>query len=384
MTAKNKPLYVGALRMKAGELMGVKNLASDVADCFIPRFIVPPQSERENELQPRFLAGEQFPDISTALATHWLQRDALVEATYLLDEFGRERMGLWLPRMFERARKAHTRPIPLVTAGDLLRDDLTAYQTCIDTSAFLKFGVVFSSGDLADSELLKQILGIIEKLSLTPGDCMVIADFHDADFTNADRVAPVIAGILDMLQSSALWQQIVFQGTNFPETNPADPGSHSLVARNEWIAWRKAVRFEPATADYMIFGDYAADCAKIVFTTGGGAPAIRHYRYTTSEAWLVQRGPDTGTHAAIMRKVCKEILASGQFAGRTFSSADDYIFRSAHNAAGPGNAKEWRAVNTTHHITRVVTDVGRVRGFELKQRTTLEPLDRQMALFPNQ
>jgi T4 beta protein len=381
MTVRNKPLYVTALRMKAGELMGVRDLAPDVADCIIPRFIVPPQSERENELQPSLLAGERFPDISAALAAHWLQRDVLIEATYLVDEFGRDRMGLWLPRMFESARKARTRPIPLVTIDDLLRGDLTTYSACIDGSAALKFGIVFSSGDLADNEIVKKALGVVEKLGLTPEDCMVVADFHDADFANADLVAPVIASVLDMLQSSALWQQIVFQGTNYPETNPADPDSHTLVPRNEWIAWRKAVRFDPATADYMIFGDYAADCAKILFKNGGGARLIRHYRYATPEAWLVQRGPDTGTHAASMRKVCQKILASGQFAGRNFSSADDYIFRTAHNAGGPGGGKEWRAINTTHHITRVVADIGSVRGLELK-RTTLEPLESQMALFP--
>jgi hypothetical protein len=65
-----------------------------------------------------------------------------------------------------------------------------------------------------------------------------------------------------------------------------------------------------------------------------------------------------------MRKVCQKILAS-EHSGRNFSSADDYIFRTAHNAGGQGSAKKWRAVNTTHHITRVAADVGRIRGFEL-------------------
>ncbi|WP_018388949.1 beta family protein [Ancylobacter sp. FA202] len=382
MTARIKPLYVSALRMKAGELMGVRDLAPDVADRVLPRFIVPPQAERENELQPRFLAGERFPDISAALAAHWIQRDALIESTYLIDEFGRDRMGLWLPRMFESARKARACPVPLVTVDELLSSAGTAYKSCIDTRASLKFGIVFSSGDFADSELLKKAVGALEKLNLTPQDCLVIADFHDADFANADVVAPVIAGVLEMVQTSALWRQIVFQGTNFPETNPADPGSHAIVPRNEWIAWRKAVRFEPSTADHMIFGDYAADCAKIIFKNGGGAAAIRHYRYATPDAWLVQRGADTGTHAEIMRKVCQEIVASGCFAGRTFSSADEYIFRTAHNAGRPGSAKEWRAVNTTHHITRVIADVGSVRGFEPKR--AIEPADDQMALFIGQ
>ncbi|WP_373852121.1 beta family protein [Bradyrhizobium sp.] len=380
MIVHAKPLYVCALRMKSGELMGVRDLAPDVADRITPRFIVPPQSERDSELEPRLIIGERFPDVSRALSVHWPQRDALIEATYLLDEFGRDRMGLWLPKMFENARKANARPIPLVAVDDLLRDDLNGYKACIDTAAFLKFGIVFSSGDLGDAEIGHQALAAIEKLGLAASDCMVIADFHDADFTNPDHVAPVIAGVLDTLQSLASWQQIVFQGTNFPEKNPADPGLHAIVPRNEWIAWKKAVGFAPETADHMIFGDYAADCAKIVFKGGGGAPAIRHYRYATPNAWLVQRGLDTGTHAAIMRAVCQGILASGEFAGRNFSSGDDYIFRTAKNAGGPGAAREWRAVNTNHHITRVVTDVGGVRGVKFKEAAS-EPLDDQIVMF---
>lgn len=147
MVASAKPLYVCALRMKSGELMGVRELATDVADRITPRFIVPPQSERDSELEPRLIVGERFPDVSRALAGHWPQRDALIEATYLLDEFGRDRMGLWLPKMFENARKANARPIPLVAVDDLLRDDLNGYRACIDTAAPLKFGVVFSSGE---------------------------------------------------------------------------------------------------------------------------------------------------------------------------------------------------------------------------------------------
>jgi hypothetical protein len=42
-----KPLYSPALRMKAGELEGLRQLAADVADCILPRLIVPPSSERD-------------------------------------------------------------------------------------------------------------------------------------------------------------------------------------------------------------------------------------------------------------------------------------------------------------------------------------------------
>jgi hypothetical protein len=168
------------------------------------------------------------------------------------------------------------------------------------------------------------------------------------------------------------WRQVIFQGTNYPDTNPAEPGGTHRVLRNEWSAWRKAVGFDPSTAEHMLFGDYAADCATMKFG-GGGGRAIRHYRYTTSDAWRVERGDDEGKDAVAMRAVCRRIVASGDFAGRSFSAADEFIFLTACGEAGPGTSTRWRAVNTTHHITRVVADIGGVRGFVLRQRADSTP-----------
>ncbi|MER8565951.1 beta family protein [Mesorhizobium sp. M0924] len=379
MTAEAKHfLYSPALRMKAGELLGLYDLAPDISDCIVPRLIVPPPSERKGELEPQLLAGERFPDVSKALCTHWPKRDVLLESTHLLREFARSRLSLWLPRMFESARRANARPIPLVAAKDLVRDDIAAYRAAIDISAPLKFGIVFSSGELADDERLNQVQGAIEQLGIQPSDCVVIADFHDAEFSDPDVVAPIIAGVLDTLQTSAHWQQIIFQGTSYPETNPAAPGSCETIPRNEWLAWKQAVGFDPETANYLTFGDYAADCAKMKFKSGGAVP-IPHYRYATADEWLVQRGLQQGNHSTIMRDVCKQLVQNPKFAGRTFSAADDYIYKTAHHGAGPGAAKEWRGVNTTHHITRVVIDIGASRGLAFG-RTAVEDLNRQTEL----
>ena len=367
MASVTQPSYVPALRMKAGELAGLRDLAPDVADRVLPRMVVPPPGERDEAFEAQLFKVKDEPNVADALAVHWRGRGALVEATHLLPEFGREEVGRWLPRMLERARRAGVPAIPLVASADLTVDTRGAYRNACALGP-IRLGIVVPSGDLVGRDGLLPLLDHLTAMGLSPSDCAVIADFADAEFGQPEIVAPVIGGALELLQEVGLWRLVVFQGTNYPDRNPADHGGSCVVPRTEWMAWRRAVRFDPATADHMVFGDYAADCATMTFGTGG-ARAIRHYRYATPDAWLVHRGAESGRDAAVMRDVCQRIVDSGRFAGRTFSSADDYIFRTASGEAGPGNATIWRAVNTTHHITRVVADIGGVRGYTLREGT---------------
>jgi Beta protein len=371
MASTTQPSYVPAVRMKAGELSGLRDLAPDVAERVLPRAVVPPPQERDQEFKAQLFKLENEPNIADALAMSWRGRSVLVEATHLLPEFGREAVGRWLPKMFERTWRADVLAIPIVASADVTTDSRGAYQAACAPGP-LRLGVVVPSGDLVGRDGLLPLLDHLAAMGLSPADCAIVADFGDAVFSQPEIVAPVIGGALELLQELGLWRMVIFQGTNYPDRNPANPGGRYSVPRTEWMAWRQAVRFDPATAEHMIFGDYAADCATMAFGAGGGR-AIRHYRYATPDAWLVERGGDSGTDAAAMRDVCRRILDSGQFAGRTFSSADEYIFRTAHGQAGPGSATTWRAVNTTHHITRVVADIGRVRGFALRQSDASPP-----------
>ncbi len=91
----------------------------------------------------------------------------------------------------------------------------------------------------------------------------------------------------------------------------------------------------------------------------------------------MMKATKTGATSANLSAVATE---SGHFAGREFSSADDYIFMTARGAAGPGNSTTWRAINTTHHVTRMVTDVGKVREVRFEKRV-VQDLRVQQPLF---
>ena len=81
-----------------------------------------------------------------------------------------------------------------------------------------------------------------------------------------------------------------------------------------------------------------------------------------------------------MRNVSSQIIASGHFAGVTFSKGDQFIADTANGRDVPGGPMTWRKVNTVHHLTRVVSDIGAYRGYRILERM-LEPEPQQGRLF---
>jgi Beta protein len=380
MINQSRVIYVPSLRMKQGELEGLRALREDVADCIMPVLIVPPLKERDSGSQEAlFPAGEAIPDVGGILYKFWPRRPTFVDPRALFKEYGIEKAVNWLPELFRRARNLDVIAVPIASLADLEKVGVLAFKGCISENFRLKFGLRIQSGDMTDPNLNDRIQSVLSSMSLIPAKCALFADFSDADLSDHSLVAPIIRGALEQFQAFGQWQVIAFQGTHYPETNPAKPGHTVSHPRNEWRAWREAVKFDPSTAEHMVFGDFAADSAKMSFG-GNGARPIPHCRYTTQSHWLVVRGNETGSTHEVMQDVFERVLESGEFSGASFSEADAYIDHVArNNTVGAGNASTWRQVNTTHHITRVVADIAKVRGIPITE-LPCSPTAAQLAL----
>lgn len=370
MTNRNKFIYVPSLRMKQGELEGLRALRGDVADCILPLLIVPPLKERDSGSQEAlFPPSEAIPDVGGILSKYWPRRPTFVDPRVLFKEYGMEKAVNWLPEIFNRARNLDVLAIPIASLADLEKIGISAFRDSLSENYGLKFGLRIQSGDMTDPNLNERAQSVLSSIGLIPAECAVFADFSDADLSDPLLVAPIIRSSLEQLQAFGQWQLIAFQGTHYPETNPAKPGQTISHPRNEWRAWNEAVKFDPSTAEHMVFGDFAADSAKMDFGGKGGRPIpIPHCRYTTDSHWLVVRGNKTGSTHEVMKDVFERILNSGEFSGPSFSAADLYIDDVArNNSESAGNASTWRQVNTTHHITRVVADIAKVRGIPITE-----------------
>lgn len=372
--AHTRPIYVPALRLKQGEYRGLQRLASDVADKIIPRLVVPPPKERDPEKHRLLTKDEIVHETGHRIAHHWKMRAAFLDVRFLFAEFGEAECVEWLPKIFDVARNAHAQPIPVVGLADSLGPRAAAFCQSLATETETKVAIRVESGEI-DRDIRNRLMAAMSALGVNPERCAVLADFSDADFSDALAVAGIAQAALEDLQGIGRWRHVVFQGTNYPEDNPADSNGDAVVPRNEWLAWKAAVKLDEGSPEHLIFGDYGADSAKFEFKKASGGIPIRHYRYTTPDSWLVVRGSAEGQAEAVMRGVCERILRSGKFAGRGFSSADEYIFRTAKGWDGPGNGSTWREINTTHHITRVVRDIGGIKGMTFTETTFSDPAD---------
>jgi hypothetical protein len=355
MNGTFEPSYVSGLRMKTGELVGLNMLKPDIAAKILPRLIVPPPKDRDKQLQSELFSLSEQPRVHGLIGKYWLRRPVLIQCTHLLSEI-KSVADRWLPALFADARDHGVEAIPAFRLDEIVNAPLAVRNT-IAPSDPLQLAILIRSGEIGDPNLSVRVTDALRATQTDFSRVIVLADFSDAYLGDPEIVAPIIRGAFETLQGLGPWKLLAFQGTAYPEHNPAQHGKTESIDRSEWLAWNAAVHYGASTSGRLLFGDYGADCSKINFAKGR-ARAIRHIRYTTSERWYIVRAKEKGTDSDLMQDVCSRIVTADWYDGRDYSVADDHIFRIARRMRGPGRAFDWRAFNTAHHITRVVRDLG--------------------------
>jgi hypothetical protein len=346
--------YAPVLRLKEGEYKALGELVPSVSEHILPHFVLPPPKDRDPELG-RALEPEEMPFIyGRRVGAFWPRRTCLIDPRFLFSKLGTEESVDWLPLLLKFATAAEARAIPVATLEDLEGPSLAGFHKAVLNFSHC-IALRITLDDLGRPDLRSRIHRGLLSLVLKPSECVLILDFSNAELSAPEMVAEITLGAYQSVMEIGLWGRVIWQGTSYPESNPAAAGGVALLPRNEWRAWSIATRLDSNLQQNLMFGDFGADCAKFSFASGG--IPIRHYRYSTPESWFVVRGVSDASAASAMKGVASCLVQSEHFAGRNFSSGDAFIADTAEGVAGPGNATTWRQMNTIHHLTRVVKDL---------------------------
>mgnify|MGYP000952895522 CR=1 FL=1 len=174
MVSRKKTIYVPVLRMKMGELEGLRLLQSDVADCIAPMLVVPPAKERKLDGQESlFPAGQDAPDVGGVLAKYWAGRQVFIDPRVLFKELAADKAVSWLPSLFSRARSQGVLAAPVSSLTDLERIGVDAFKSAVSTAAALKFGLRIESGDLTDPSLDDRVRAVLLKMALAASESFI-------------------------------------------------------------------------------------------------------------------------------------------------------------------------------------------------------------------
>lgn len=362
--------YAPVLRLKQGEYRALADLRSDVASHVIPHLIAPPPKERDPEKGRLLTPEEMVYETGRRVALYWPYRPCFLDPRFLFGALGAEDCATWLTKLFKVATDGGGRPVPVFTLSDYEGARFSGIASVIDGSG-VGLGIRLTLTDLVDVGLRDRLhRALLKRIRLKPDNCTLILDMSEADLS-LPEMHELLSAFYMQIMEVGVWHNVIFQGTNYPETNPAPPGGRAEVSRLEWTVWKKAALSDSVIRRGLMFGDFAADSAKFEF--GKGGRPIPHYRYACDEKFLVLRAPKDVPLRDAMPALALSLIQDPVFAGRGFSGGDRIIEDTALRISGPGNATTWRRINIGHHITRVVSDLASLLNFDVETHVEETP-----------
>jgi hypothetical protein len=211
-------------------------------------------------------------------------------------------------------------------------------------------------------EALKPTLGtlinnLLQKYNRKVEECDLIIDEMGPNFEPLDGFVSLLEKIIKNLPYLNRWRSFALIGTSLPSTLSILGSGKSIIARNEWQAYKKLImRLKSLDIRYPAFGDYAINRPEVSKIDQRFMKTRANIRYTINDGWLIVRGNNIRDYSEY-EELSKTIVSSKMFDGPDFSLGDKYILDCAQGNVSTGNHTTWRWVGTNHHIKFVAQDV---------------------------
>lgn len=204
---------------------------------------------------------------------------------------------------------------------------------------------------------LGNIQSIVDGLGLVPSQSLVLIDHGDVAQINVEDIVFVTKGMIRLLKTVG-FEKFAMSGCSLPpsvDQAVAMVDSEGVVIRKEMLAWKNV--YKASLCSVLLYSDYCVRGPKS--NNGIQNPHINgKIRYTTKDQFFVVRGhsmqyPGKGEQ---MYGLAKKVINSNHYMGGSFSWGDSRI-EDCSLQKFKGNACNWIAIDTNHHIGFVLSEV---------------------------
>lgn len=353
--------YIPLLRWRAGEYRALKRLGDACRQRTVPLIEVLPPDYDFDLRQPKKHIDEQLKPFAKQFEDHWPNRPALIDAVQIDASIRMSDGRHPLTFLFDDAR---ARGLDLVPVTALDRD--AGYQQSVRSIVAANArGICLRCRleEALDPDFEANVHALLALLGSAANTVDILLDLGSPTFDPQDPLVAIISSVLTGGGIFASAHSVTILASSFPDSLMSLQFGLDVLQRREWLLYKALLAALPVQLRRPGFGDYAV--AAVEFPKGDmrfmrGSPNVR---YAIDDAWLVakaKRQKSNNNHA--YPGLCGAIVASGDFAGISFSEGSAYIDGCRLGTEKMGNPTTWKWVATNHHITKVVADLASLSG----------------------
>lgn len=358
-------IYVSILKGKQGELKALTNTRKQEKAKLLPLIEIPPVPLKyvdgsEDPIQAKSIEAH-ITDTSEKLCQSLLGFEQVLVDGFYVEEDDALPNGLEpIAELFNKLRAAKIPFIPVVGL-DRVEEYSAAIADAVEedgNGCCLRLTNV--DLDVPPNQLIKLIDSLLAELKIMPSKVDLLVDYGPE--------VPVKSALLYQLNALPYlmdWRNLVVASSSFP-TDMSNVAPDSLVEfeRKEWSAWSYLRANSESVKRLPIYGDYGINHPVLSDIDPRLMRLSPNIRYTSTLNYVVAKGrayprkndktKKANTKAADqLPKLAKLITSHKSWKTGEFSWGDAFI-EACSNKACVGNATDWRAVGTSHHIAFVV------------------------------
>ena len=338
--------YLPILPARGGAFLALKWLSPLAESRLTPLFDIPDPVLRDGET-----LDAHFAKRAKGISDAWTRdRPAYVDMHNLPSHVRMTSGAHPLTYVFEHLNMYGIQAIPVTgTAADRDATYSNAAQSIVrqgQHGALLRL----AREDFEDrSTLSGAISEVLDFLKLTPAACDLLFDFRYILAKEVNGLRALALEILQIATKLGNFRNMIVAGGSIPEQlGKQNQGQVRRETRVEYGLWSELMTTFP-----VVYADYGV-LSPLYVPPKGFVKVPSRIRYSTETDHVFRRGKPKE-----YCDLCKNLIASPDFAGENFSLGDHRIYLCAKEAMTPGHPMLWVASDNNHHLELVSQQVWR-------------------------
>ena len=352
--------YVPSLRWRRGEYQALHNLDGSIKNRIVPLIVIPEVEYDFEKQENKRSVHDHVQPFADRFYDNWGLLPAWIGIHPNMIE-NRMRDGRHIfSYVFEKLGWFGANAVPMISLESKL-STVEAVSTVVKKDEF-GIGLSLTLEDLMVSSTLSKISFLLSKIQMDRSFVDLIVDLHAPNFSPYKVFSDLLLANLSKLDHFDGYRNFILVSTAMPDTlGKFTRGTHE-VTRHDWLFYKTLLDNWKSRIRCPIFGDYTIVNPNFAPIDMRGIKSAAKLVYTTPSSWWIRKGSAFRVNRSQMHGHCRDLLSSGVFMGRAFSSGDSYIASCADELSSPSNHTKWKNVTINHHITQVVSDLDDLHG----------------------